>query len=1111
MSDGAIVVTPSAGVPYATRVLASAKRSAVVVIGPRSDSSVPAARITDLLTGPFGVGAVVARQVEGPRWMSPPSRDVDDTTCTWLAVRSSLLTWADLDPREDEVSRVSAVLLSTARQRGLRVVSEPTWSGAGPASEEGPGICAEATPAAPITRLLVITGTLTDGTTREEDRAARQLIASLNAQCRHSDLTVVAVDRRWSETQAARLRAKGITVVEGPCDWDSWFDQRWGTYSHVFLTQTGLRSAARRWIETTQPQASKVLHFSSLPFREVTALAPITPADELIGLDHVHVAAEARLAEQARWADAVWCEDAQDTSFVTGLLPGKPVVLVPPVIELAPIPTPLIERRGVAVVATEGHDMIGGNEDATLRFLRDLLPGLRLRDPGLECTVITDWPTPMLEAAAASSNAIIAPRGRQLQVIDSARLVVAAHGYGTGGRHTVVAALSSGTPFVATPQAVSGLELGSLAPLAMFGTAEDLIAHGGRLITDDGAWTHFAGAAGNLLATRYSAAGRAVVLRRALAQLGITPGSPAERWPEAPWMPSPKRARKPAAVELRPPGVGDVPPLDGPVETDPAVRYWHWTKRHGATAEVLRSIRADLRHLTYRPKISVLMPVHETPATLLREAVDSLRAQIYENWQLCIADDGSTRPDTLELLRELGSEPSIVVTSLPCQSGISAATNAALAVADGDYVAFVDHDDLLKPHALAQVARWLDADPDLDVVYSDEDKVDDEGNLFEPHIKPDWSPDQLMTHNYVSHLTVARRSLVEALGGMRTAYDGSQDYDLLLRLSEHTDRIGHIPEPLYTWRTAVGSTASHQEAKPFALDAARAALVDAMSRRGYEGSVESTGRVGYFRTRYALPGSPRVSIIIPTRDRADLLRNCIDSVLEKSTYHNFEMIVVDNQSTDGETLAYLADLPGRVLHYPHRFNYARMMNLAARSADCDALLFLNNDTEVITPEWIEALLEHAMRPEVGAVGGRLYFGDGEPQHEGILVGVCGGWALNVNHRGYWIRGELVRNTAAVTGACTMIRPSVYWQLGGNDERLRVAYNDVDLCLRVRQAGYEVVYTPYAELYHHESSTRSGFEHHDDGPLFGIRWHPQERIDPYYSPMFTMDRTFWIKT
>jgi GT2 family glycosyltransferase len=341
---------------------------------------------------------------------------------------------------------------------------------------------------------------------------------------------------------------------------------------------------------------------------------------------------------------------------------------------------------------------------------------------------------------------------------------------------------------------------------------------------------------------------------------------------------------------------------------------------------------------------------------------------------------------------------------------------------------------------------------------------------------------------------------VDGVGRFRPGFDGSENYDLILRLVESTDRIAHIPEPLYSSRSRPGSGTAEAHAKPRIAEAAKLALDDALRRRGRPGKTQDELLPSLFRARYALPGRPRVSIIIPTRDGLTLLKRCIDSVLERSTYDNYEIVVIDNGSRDPGTLAYLANFPGRVIRYDYPFNYARMMNLAAWDVECDAMLFLNNDTEVISPDWIEALLEHGMRPEVGAVGGRLYYPDGRIQHEGILCGVLG-TAANVDHCGYWALGDTVRNCSAVTGACTMIRPRVYWEVGGNDERLRVAYNDVDICLRIRQAGYEIVYTPYAQLRHYESATRSGYEHAEDSPWFEERWRQFDEWDKYYNRNF----------
>jgi GT2 family glycosyltransferase len=1104
MTDALAVVRPGLGSPYASDVIATATRarSAVLLLGREVPEPLPEARLLDLLTGHFGIGAVIPRSVDPDRpGDAAVASDVSVVATEIVAMRADILRLAELDPRENDPRRVTGAALDAARSRGWRIVSEPTWT-------VDAAVDAEPTLTTAPTRVIVITGVLADGSLRTEDRAGRDLVQSLSEQCRHNELTVLAVERPGPV--AAGWRARGVRVVDGPPDWVGSPQLEPGIFSHVVLTGSGLRSDARRWIETAQPQAAKVLFLPSLAFREVSALVPITPLDELSGLELSRVGVEARVAEQVRWADAVWCESERDAAFVRGLLPEVPVTIVPPAIEPSRPHVPLSERRGVVIAAPLGYDVIGGNEDAAVRALEDVLPQLRWRDPTLQCTVLSDSPTPMLAAAVQAAGATLAPARDLACGVATARVVLAVHGYGTGQPEVILTCLATGTPFIASPQAIGGLDLGPLTATALFAGVADIATRASQLLSDDAAWTQFAVAADQLLIDHYGVPRRTDALRAALAPLGITPGAVLERWPEVPRLPRRVTRRRSSPVELRPPGIAEPVRLSEGGPTTERERYALWTARHGPNPELLTAIREDLTRVTYRPLISILMPVHNTDASVLQDAIDSVRAQVYDNWQLCIADDGSTSNATLEVLKSFGAEKAIQVVHLPGASGISGATNAALALAEGEFVALLDHDDLLKPHALAQVARWLDADPDLDLIYSDEDKIDERGVLYDPHIKPDWSPDQLMAQNYVCHLTVARKALVERIGGFRSAFDGSQDFDLILRLTEHTDRIAHIPEPLYSWRAVPGSAAAVVDAKPYAIEAARRALADALVRRGYDGRVDTTAYLGCFRARYPIPGQPRVSIIIPTKNGLHLLRRCVDSVIDRSTYRNFDFLVVDNQSTEGGTVAYLADFPGRVIRYPHRFNYARMMNLAARSVECDALLFLNNDTEIITPDWIESLLEHAMRPEVGAVGGRLYFESGEPQHEGILVGVGGGWAHNLNHKGYWIRGDLVRNASAVTGACMMVRPSVFWEVGGNDERLRVAYNDVDLCLRIRQAGYQIVYTPAVELYHYESSSRGSYEHHEDGPLFGIRWHPKELGDPYYSPVFEVNRLFEIR-
>ncbi|MGH9203940.1 MAG: glycosyltransferase family 2 protein, partial [Vicinamibacterales bacterium] len=377
------------------------------------------------------------------------------------------------------------------------------------------------------------------------------------------------------------------------------------------------------------------------------------------------------------------------------------------------------------------------------------------------------------------------------------------------------------------------------------------------------------------------------------------------------------------------------------------------------------------------------------------------------------------------------------------------------------FVGFLDHDDELKPNALFEVVQRLSARRDLDYLYSDEDKVDPNGWLSDAFFKPDWSPDVLLSVNYIAHLTVIRRSLVQEVGGFRDGFDGSQDFDLFLRTTEYTQRIAHIPKPLYTWRMLPESTAATVEAKPYADTAGKRALADALRRRGQEAQVLSGCANTFYQVRYGVRGTPRVCVIIPTRDRVDLVQKCVDSLSQHTTYKNYEILIVDNESVDEATLRYLNEFDGRVVRYPHRFNYARMMNLAALEADADYLLMLNNDAEVRSDEWIERLLEHAQRPEVGIVGARLLFPDDRPQHEGIVLGV-GGVAYNLDASGYFSFGDVVRDCSGVTGACLMTRHNVFWEVGGFEERLRVAYNDVDFCLRVGELGYRIIYTPYLE-------------------------------------------------
>lgn len=537
--------------------------------------------------------------------------------------------------------------------------------------------------------------------------------------------------------------------------------------------------------------------------------------------------------------------------------------------------------------------------------------------------------------------------------------------------------------------------------------------------------------------------------------------------------------------------------------------YQEWVRRHEPGPVALARMRAESEGWSYRPLISIVMPVYNPEEAWLREAIHSVQDQAYTNWELCIADDASTKPHVRAILDEFAQgDARIKVAYREQNGGIAAASNSALSLASGDFVGFLDHDDILKPNALYEVVRYLQEHPDVRVVYSDEDKLLPDGKLGSPFFKPDWSPDLLLSSNYMTHFTVIRRDLLCEVGGFREGYDGAQDYDLFLRVTERVPWVGHIAKPLYTWRMVPGSAAMSTDAKPYAYEAAQRALSDALARRGMDGKVEPGRVLGWYYVRYQLRGTPLVSIIIPTRDRLDLLKRCIESIEKKSTYRNFEILIVDNQSKDVATLTYLEQSPYRVLAYPEEFNYSKILNFAVRHAQGEHLLFLNNDTEVISPGWIEALLEQSQRSEVGAVGARLLFPDGRVQHEGIVIGLVGSAAANVDHGGYFGLGWAIRNFSAVTGACMMVRREVFEELGGFDEDLRVAFNDVDFCLRARNRGYLVVYTPLAELYHYESATRGRLHPIEDDVRFRKRWgDPSQFRDPYYNPNLDLRRPF----
>lgn len=540
-----------------------------------------------------------------------------------------------------------------------------------------------------------------------------------------------------------------------------------------------------------------------------------------------------------------------------------------------------------------------------------------------------------------------------------------------------------------------------------------------------------------------------------------------------------------------------------------------WLAKHHPPAD-RESVRRRIQAMAVRPRFSVVVPTYNTASEHLIAAIESVRGQLYEDWQLCIADDGSTRKDHFPILKDYAArDPRIQVRFLDKNLGIAGASNAALGLATGDFVALLDHDDELDDAALFEAALVLNEHPDTDFIYSDEDKIDLDGRRRDPFFKPDWSPTTFLSYMYTCHLGVYRKSLIDRLGGFREGLNGSQDYDLVLRFTELTSRIRHIPKLLYHWRMTPQSTALSLSNKPYAEQAGCRAVADAMQRRGQAVREVVVGRLPTsYRVRYRLPEGEAVQIIIPSRNNVRYLRPCIKSILKKTEYRHYRINIVDNGSDDRATLAYLRKMQDEprvlVLRYDRPFNFSAINNWAVRQVGGRYLLFLNDDTEVITPGWLDAMLEQAQRAEVGAVGAKLLYPDGRIQHGGVVLGI--GVAYHAHrffpsgHPGYFGRLEIVQDFSAVTAACLMTRREVFEQVGGFDETdLAVAYNDVDFCLRVRQAGYEIIYTPFAELYHHESVSRGPSLDGREVAFMQRKWGDLLTRDPFYNPNLAPDR------
>jgi O-antigen biosynthesis protein len=531
-------------------------------------------------------------------------------------------------------------------------------------------------------------------------------------------------------------------------------------------------------------------------------------------------------------------------------------------------------------------------------------------------------------------------------------------------------------------------------------------------------------------------------------------------------------------------------------------------------------VHVQLAGFRYRPLVSVLVPIYRTNLDILRETIDSVKGQSYTNWELCLADDGSDLPElTAFLEKEAVSDSRIHVVSRSERGGISAASNDALDLALGEYIALLDHDDLLTEDALFYMVNELQTNERPDLLYSDEDHIDESGRRFSPFFKPDWSPDLILSENYVTHLMMFRRDLALAVGGFRTEFDLSQDHDILLRMSEKAGKIVHVPKVLYHWRTNLESMSRASSAEEKAM---------ASSRRVVESFVEGRATVepglypGRWRVRYPVPPGSRISIIIPTAGKTEVLDRNLKALWETAGYNDYEILIIDNSR--GENIVKFTDELRRKGHPVKRFdqrgqpfNYSRLNNLAAAQCQTELLLFLNDDTEGIAKGWLLAMAELAMRPEVGAVGAKLLYPGGMIQHAGVTMGlaeICGHSfkGLEGEQRHYYDFPDLVRNVSAVTAACVMMRAEVFRLVGGFDEEMfPIAYNDIDLTLKIGAAGYRVLYTPHALLHHYEAFSKSDAEltpHPTETIALKTKWKKVIARDPFYSPNLTRHIENW---
>lgn len=553
---------------------------------------------------------------------------------------------------------------------------------------------------------------------------------------------------------------------------------------------------------------------------------------------------------------------------------------------------------------------------------------------------------------------------------------------------------------------------------------------------------------------------------------------------------------------------------------EPENLYQIWIQNNEPTKEELEEQKNTKFEIN--PKISIIIPMYNTPINFFDELVDSLIGQTYSNWELCLAD-GSPE-ENKELSKIYNKDERIKYKFIGENKGIAGNTNEALSLVTGDFIALLDHDDLLPIFSLYEIVKCINENPDVEFIYTDEDKFEKlGGKRYDPYFKSDFAPDTLRANNFICHFSIFKKELMDKLGGFRSEYDGAQDYDILLRMSEETNKIVHIPKILYHWRVHSLSTAkSGGTAKPYAYESGVKAVQSHIDRIGLKGTVEHGNTLGTYKVNYEIKGNPKVSILIPNKDYISTLKVCLNSIKKLTTYKNYEIIIIENNSEEEETFNFYKKIDGKdnikVIYFPEKeFNYSKIINFGVRNSTGEYIVQLNNDTELRTPNWLEEMLMYAQREDVGAVGVELFYPDNTIQHAGIIIGI-GGVAGHVFRNipkgihGYFSKDAMIQNLSAVTAACIMTRREIYDEVDFMDEKFKVAFNDVDFCLKIRKTGKLIVYNPYVQFTHYESKSR-GFEDTPekkkrfDGEVdrFHDKWQTVlDKGDPYYNINLRLD-------